>query len=403
MIKDRIKELRRVTANQLLPNPKNWRTHPKEQADALRGILAEVGYADALLARELPDGTLMLVDGHLRAETTPGESVPVLVLDVTEEEADKLLVSIDPLAAMAGRSKEHLDTLLASVKTDNEALRAMLEKLSGPLKKLGRTDPDDVPPPPPTPYVKPGEMYELGAHRILCGSSTEPSDVDRLMAGTLADICWTDPPWNVALGEGGTYTAKRKNRLIANDNLGDEFPGFCWLFCVETSRILKPGAPVYLAMSSSEWSTIDLALKAAGFHWSTTIIWAKDSLVLSRRDYHSQYEPIWYGWKEGAARLSEVEDRTQSDLWTIPRPKRSDEHPTMKPVELVARALNNSSLRGATVFEPFSGSGTTILASEMTGRRCRAIELEPRYVQVAIERWEKFTGEKACRVEDRQS
>jgi DNA modification methylase len=154
---------------------------------------------------------------------------------------------------------------------------------------------------------------------------------------------------------------------------------------------------LYLAMSAQEWPTIHGALTAAGFHWSSTIIWAKDSLVLSRKDYHTQYEPIWYGWNGEGPRLHPLEDRQQSDLWQIPRPKRSEEHPTMKPVELVERSITNSSTSGELVFEPFSGSGTTILACEKSGRRCRAIELEPKYVQVAIERWQSFTGRNAER------
>ena len=134
------------------------------------------------------------------------------------------------------------------------------------------------------------------------------------------------------------------------------------------------------------------ALAESGFHWSSTIIWAKDSLVVSRKDYHTQYEPIWYGWKDDAARVCVVDDRKQSDLWQIPRPKRSDEHPTMKPVELVERAIRNSSRAGDIVFEPFAGSGTDIIACERSGRKCMAIELEPKYVAVSIQRWVDVAG-----------
>lgn len=320
----------------------------------------------------------------------------------SDQEAEAFLLASNQLT-IAGGWGDGLAEMLKEL-NDAKALDGVGfgdKELSRLLDSISSVPPevDEVPPTPAEPYVKPGDMYELGPHRILCGSSTAAADVDRLLGGLQADICWTDPPWNVALGEGGTYNAKRKVRPIANDDMGADFPGFCALFAGQVSRVLKPGAPIYVAMSSSEWATIDLALKAAGFHWSASVIWAKESLVLTRRDYHSQYEPIWYGWKEGAGRLVEVEDRTQSDLWEIPRPKVSDEHPTMKPVELVARSIKNSSRRGALVFEPFSGSGTTIMAAETTGRVCRAIELEPRYVQVAIERWEKFTGQKAVKQE----
>jgi DNA modification methylase len=153
-----------------------------------------------------------------------------------------------------------------------------------------------------------------------------------------------------------------------------------------------------MAMSAQEWPVIGGVLSKLGFHWSSTIIWAKDSLVLSRKDYHPQYEPIWYGWLDGAPRARQVGDRTQSDLWSIPRPKISVEHPTMKPIELVARALKNSTSPGDYVFEPFSGSGTTLLACEQLGRRCNAIELDPGYVAVAIQRWIDMTGKEPKKI-----
>ena len=232
-------------------------------------------------------------------------------------------------------------------------------------------------------------------HRLLCGDSTIGEHVQRLMAGARVAWCWTDPPWNVAYGASDHPTWK--SREILNDNLGDKFPAFCRAFIDQIKASVLPGAMLYMAMSAQEWPTIHCALSVAGFHWSSTIIWAKDSLVLSRKDYHTQYEPIWYGWNGEGPRLCPLEDRKQSDLWSIARPKRSDEHPTMKPVELVERSLLNSSKPGDLVYEPFSGSGSTLIAAEKTGRRCRAIELEPKYVQVAIERWEKFTGRKATK------
>ena len=138
-----------------------------------------------------------------------------------------------------------------------------------------------------------------------------------------------------------------------------------------------------------------LELKDKGMHWSSTIIWSKDHAVLSRKDYHTQYEPIWYGWEESSPRAHPLEDRTQSDVWQIARPKVSEEHPTMKPVELVARAIVNSSNRGETVLDLFGGSGTTIIASEQTGRKCCMMELDPHYCDVIIKRWENLTGKKA--------
>jgi DNA modification methylase len=231
-----------------------------------------------------------------------------------------------------------------------------------------------------------GQLWAVGAHKILCGDCCDEATVDRLLGGDKCHICWTDPPWNVAYGESSHPTWKK--RSIQNDNLGAEFPAFASQFCTIIAESLLPGAPIYMAMSAQEWPVIHGALAQAGFHWSSTIIWVKDHAVLSRKDYHTRYEPLWYGWRDGAARLCKVGDRRQNDVWEIDRPKRSDEHPTMKPVELVARSLTNSSQPGDLVFEPFLGSGTTAVAAEQTGRACRAIELEPKYVAVTLERLE---------------
>jgi DNA modification methylase len=154
-----------------------------------------------------------------------------------------------------------------------------------------------------------------------------------------------------------------------------------------------PGAPVYVVMGAQEWPLIDQWLRARGFHWSSTIIWVKDQLVLSRKDYHTQFEPMWYGWNEKAARLQEVIDRKQSDTWFIDRPKKSEEHPTMKPLELVERAIINSSRPGAVVLDLFAGSGTTLIACERQGRVCRTMDNDPKYVAVALERWSQMTGQ----------
>lgn len=144
-----------------------------------------------------------------------------------------------------------------------------------------------------------------------------------------------------------------------------------------------------------------LELKSKGMHWSSTVIWNKDSLVLSRKDYHTKYEPIWYGWEESQPRHHPLEDRTQSDVWDINRPKKSELHPTMKPIELVARAIENSSDRGEAVLDLFGGSGSTMIACEQTGRRSYTMEMDPKYCDVIVQRWENFTGRKAELIHDR--
>lgn len=272
------------------------------------------------------------------------------------------------------------------------------------LKKITdavRVEPheDDAPALPEEPKARLGDVYVMGGHRLVCGDCTHPGVVrSALGADDVADMLWSDPPWNVA------YVGKTKDaKTIQNDDLGEAFPAFAEAFAATFACALRPGHVIYVAMGSSEWPVLDAALRKSGFHWSSTIIWAKDSLVLSRKDYHPQYEPIWYGWLDGAPRRYEVTDRTQSDLWEVARPKRSVEHPTMKPVELVARAIQNSSAPGDLVFDPFGGSGTTLIACEQTRRRCATIELDPRYVDVIVTRWEALTGKQAELIRDGQT
>lgn len=399
-IRDRIVGLQRLPASEIRPNPKNWRTHPKAQRDALKGVLAEVGIAGAVIAYDPGDGQgLMLIDGHLRTEEIKGE-VPVLVLDVTTEEADKLLATIDPLSALAGQDDAALKALLADVETESEAVRAMIDGLTGdPVAPVqGLTDPDEAPPVREESFVEPGDIWVLGQHRIICGSSTEPSVVDRLMRGELADAMWTDPPYGVE------YVGKTKDALTIENDGADGLPDL--LRGAFGCAPLRPGSPFYIAHPAGALSIeFRLAVDAVGWKFRQGLVWVKDVFALGRSDYHYRHEPIIFGYTDGGegrrGRGGEgwYGDHSQDSVFEVPKPKRNAEHPTMKPVELVERMLSNSAARGATVYEPFSGSGTTLLACERLGMQCRAVELDPRYVQVAIERWQEFTGRQAVRDE----
>lgn len=325
----------------------------------------------------------------------------------SDDDAEAYLLASNQLTIGGGWDNKELGALLLELSEKDPLLlagigfddKALMKLLDDTQPKAGKTDPDDVPDKIGAIFVEPGQMYRLGDHLLYCGDSTQEAPYDALLQGALADIIWTDPPWNVDYGASTNPAGwSSKHEKIANDNLGEAFPGFCTAFSKAMGKHSKPGAMIYLAMSAQEWPTIHAALLAAGFHWSSTIIWVKDSLVLSRKDYHTQYEPLWYGWQGDAARLRPLEDRTQSDVWNVPRPKKSDDHPTMKPVELIERALVNSSMRGDIVLEPFSGSGSVIMACERVGRRARAIEMEPKYVQTTIVRWQEFTGKTAERV-----
>jgi DNA modification methylase len=261
-------------------------------------------------------------------------------------------------------------------------------------EQTGLTDDDAVPEVTEEPITKPGDIWLLGEHRVVCGDATQSEAYHALLAGELADMAFTDPPYNVNYANSAKDKMRGKNRPILNDNLGDDFGGFLTAACTNLLAVTK-GA-VYIAMSSSELDTLQAAFRASGGKWSTFIIWAKNTFTLGRADYQRQYEPILYGWKDGTDHYW-CGARDQGDVWQIKKPVKNDLHPTMKPVELVERAVRNSSKTRDIVLDPFGGSGTTVIACEKSGRLARVIELDPRYVDVIVRRWQDFTGQKATR------
>ena len=207
----------------------------------------------------------------------------------------------------------------------------------------------------------------------------------------------TDPPYNVNYANTAKDKLRGTYRPILNDNMGADFSALLLLACQNILAVTK-GA-VYIAMSSSELDTLQAAFRAAGGKWSTFVIWAKNTFTMGRADYQRQYEPILYGWKEGAQHYW-CGARDQGDVWQIKKPHKNDLHPTMKPVELMERAVRNSSKTRDIVLDPFGGSGTTVIACEKSGRRARLMELDPKYVDVIIKRWQSFTGKEAQRASD---
>ena len=270
---------------------------------------------------------------------------------------------------------------------------ALAELIAGDeADNASQSDEDAVPEVGETPISRPGDVWVMGKHRLLCGDSTVADSYERLMQGELADMVFTDPPYNVNYANSARDKMRGKDRAILNDNLGDGFYDFLLAALTPTLAHCKGG--IYVAMSSSELDVLQSAFRAAGGKWSTFIIWAKNTFTLGRADYQRQYEPILYGWPEGATRHW-CGDRDQGDVWNIKKPQKNDLHPTMKPVELVERAIRNSSRPGNVVLDPFSGSGTTLIAAEKSGRIARLIELDPKYVDVIVRRWEDFTGKQA--------
>jgi hypothetical protein len=346
-IRNRIKELRRVRAAELRPHPKNWRKHPEAQQNALRGILAEVGYVDALIVRELPDGALQIVDGHLRAETTPDAEVPVLVVDLTDSEAEKVLATFDPLSAMAEPDEAQLDALLKGIETDSEALAAMLEQLADDAAKRRAVEivEDEIPQPPDEAITKPGDLILLGDHRLLCGDSSKPEDVDRLLGGEPIHLVNTDPPYNVkveprsnnAIAAGlSSFSAthhqgldvarhpgkakatgkklRAKDRPLANDFVSDEeFDRLLVAWFGNMARVLAPGRSFYIWGGYANCANYPPVLKTSGLYFSQAIIWDKQHPVLTRKDFMGAHE--WCQPADtnvltpsGSSRLAELRD-----------------------------------------------------------------------------------------------
>ena len=242
---------------------------------------------------------------------------------------------------------------------------------------------------PEEPKAKLGDIYQLGKHRLMCGSSTDPEDVARLMGGAVADMCFTDPPYNCNYGN--IKHPKFKVREIENDNMDAEaFMAFCTDFTMNIKENVR--GCVYMCAGQGKDGRVMFTVADQLLHNSTTIIWNKDVFTLGRGKYQNKYEPIWFGWVESGKDFTE--ERTLTNVWDVKRPKKSELHPTMKPVELVAMALEHNP-KSESVLDLFGGSGTTLIACEQLNRKCFMMELDPKYVDVIIERWEQFTGQKA--------
>ena len=371
--------------------------------DQMVSVIMEFGFRIPIIAKSTGE----VVDGHLRlkaAKQLSLETVPVLLADdLSPEQIKAFRLLANRSATWADWDNELLGLELAELKDagfdldltgfGDEELAALL----GGNEMTGLTEDDTVPELPANPTTRTGDLWVLGNHRLLCGDSTVISDVEKLMNGQLADMAFTDPPYNVDYGNNAKDKMRGKDRRIMNDALGEGFYQFLYDACLNLLLVTKGAC--YVCMSSSELHTLQKAWIDAGGKWSTFIIWAKNTFTLGRADYQRQYEPILYGWKDGTQHFW-CGDRDQSDIWNYNKPRVNDLHPTMKPVELVERALKNSSKSRDIVIDLFGGSGTTLIACEKNNRQARLIEMDPKYVDVIIKRWEEYTGKKAIRESD---
>jgi DNA modification methylase len=384
-------KIERRPLDRLVPYASNARTHSDEQVAQIVASIVEFGFTNPILV----DTDAGILAGHARllaARILQLPDVPVIVLDhLTGIQRRAYILADNKIALNAGWDEEVLAQELAALEkaefdlnligfSEEELLALLAEDMTG-------KDEDAVPETPSIPVSRPGDIWLLGAHRVLCADATALSSLTALLGSARADMVFTDPPYNVNYGTD-------PGRQIANDNLGNQFGAFLRDACKNLLQVTD-GA-VYICMSSSELHTLHKAFIEAGGHWSTFVIWAKNHFTLGRSDYQRQYEPILYGWRQGAERHW-CGDRDQGDVWLADKPVCNDLHPTMKPVELIERAVRNSSRSGGVVLDPFGGSGSTLIACEKAGRHARLLEVEPKYVDVIVRRWQEFTGKRAVR------
>jgi DNA modification methylase len=379
--------------DRLIPYARNARIHSDRQVAQIAASIAEFGFVNPVLADS--DGGIIAGHGRvLAASKLKRPEIPVIVLDhLNDNQKRAFMLADNRLALNSGWDEEMLRLELQALAEAGRDLEITgfdereLARLVVQVNQQALTNVEEAPPLQDEAVTKPEDLWILGEHRLLCGDSTQPDRLQRVLDGRSSDMIFTDPPYNAA------YEGKTSKQLtIANDDLGDDFEGFLLRSC-EAMLAVNSGA-IYICMSSRELPNLYRAFCQAGGHWSTYIIWAKHTFTLGHSDYQRQFEPILYGWKEGA-RHHWCGDRNQGDVWLINKPHSNKEHPTMKPVELVERAIVNSSRKGDLVLDPFAGSGTTLLAAERTGRRSRVVEIEARYVDVIVRRWQSYTGQSA--------
>jgi DNA modification methylase len=388
----------------LLPYARNARTHSDEQIAQIAASIVEFGFTNPIMAGS--DGIIVAGHGRLTAAQKLGlEVVPVVVLDhLTPTQRRALIIADNRIAENAGWDDAMLRVELDTLRDDDFDLSltgfdadALADLFESEEDNTGQTGDDEVPETQEASISRPGDVWLLGGHRVLCGDATDAKCYDQLLQGKAVDLTFTDPPYNVNYANSAKDKMRGKDRAILNDNLGDGFYDF--LLAALTPIMANCTGAVYVAMSSSELDVLQAAFREAGGKWSTFIIWAKNTFTMGRSDYQRQYEPILYGWPEGG-KHHWCGDRDQSDVWQIKKPHKNDLHPTMKPVELVERAIRNSSKPGDVVLDPFGGSGTTLIAAEKSGRMARLMELDPKYVDVIVRRWQDWTGKKATRESD---
>lgn len=337
---------------------------------------------------------------YMAAKKLGWETIQATTVDVDDDQAAQIVLADNRLADLGGYDDETLSSLLSDVSSldglgwsrdDVDELAAALEPERDDSEVEDVDVPDDAPQ-----RAKRGEIWVLGEHRLMCGDATKPEDIRKLLGGGDVDLWLTDPPYNVAI-----VGKTKKHLTIENDSWADddEFVEFLRKAFVTALDVLKPGCAFYIWFAQTQAENFLAATDKAGMTIRQTLIWAKSTFSLGRQDYQWKHEPCLYGWKDGASHRW-FSDRKQTTVLEFEKPARNAEHPTMKPVPLMAYEIRNSSRVGDTVLDSFGGSGSTLMACEQTGRKCVTMELDPHYCDVILKRWEDYTGQKAERVNE---
>lgn len=403
MIRPEIQSLA-TPITQLKPHPQNVR---QGDVGAISLSLEQHGQYRPIVVQQSTGFILAGNHTYKAAKALKWKDIAATYVDVDDEQALRILL-IDNRAndlasyddsALVEMLKALMDTELKLDGTgfDPSNLDQLLKDLEMETGNPIEGDPDAVPDDAPSKTV-PGDVWLLGSHRLMCGDSTSPTAIEQLMAGKKADIVWTDPPYGVAIASSSNESDRKKRKLrtdgmkVMNDDLDfDQLVSFLNIAFTNTIAQTKLGAVWYVAAPPGNlFHAFAIPLYNLGV-WRHTIAWVKDVFVLGRADYHYRHESIFYGWTPGAAHHPLV-DRNQDTVWEIPRPKSSKEHPTMKPIELITKALNNSSSTGEIMLDPFGGSGSTLIAAHQTGRTAYLMELDPHYCDVICKRFQQATG-----------
>ena len=368
--------------------------------EAIRASLRRNGQYRSLVVREIPNGPLIVLAGNHTMQALAAEGHATArceIVQCDDATARRINLADNRTAELGTYDDDALAALISALDGDYDGTGYTDEDIAGLLNDneqlppvLG--DPDDIPDTPTHPVSAPGDVWCLGPHRVLCGDSTDIAAVETMLDGDRCDCMWTDPPYGVS------YVGKTADALSIQNDGADGLPELlAGAFSVATAA-LKPGAPVYIAHPPGALSMVFTnAFVQAGWSFRQGLVWVKDTLVLGRSDYHYRHEPLIYGFTDGGdGRRGRGGDNwhgdnAQTSVFEIPKPPRNQEHPTMKPVELVTRCLTNSCPPGALVYEPFGGSGTTLIAAHATGRNARLVELDPRYVDVICRRFQALT------------